>query len=137
MMKIEQTILAKAVNSSNRKARPTVVWTRQLAMQRTAKCNPVCVRTRLDCAHPLAHSASMRWARRPRPTCKALRPSALLRHAADDDDDEEDGDVGAWQEEQEDLMLAETDDEALEAALRVEAVRVRPQSTRLTCGASF
>jgi len=45
--------------------------------------------------------------------------------------------VGAWQEEQEDLMLAETDDEALEAALRVEAVRVRPQSTRLTCGASF
>jgi len=46
LMKIEQTILAKAINSSNRKARPTAVWTRQLAMPRTAKCTP-----RL-CTHP-------------------------------------------------------------------------------------
>jgi len=47
--------------------------------------------------------------------------SALLRYAADDDGGEEDGDVEAWQEEQEDLMPAETDDEALEAELRAEA----------------
>ena len=45
--------------------------------------------------------------------------SALLCHAVDDD--EEDGDVGAWQEEQEDPMPAETDDEALEAELHAEA----------------
>ena len=47
--------------------------------------------------------------------------SALLRHAADDDDGEEDGDMEARQEEPEDLMPAETDDEALEAELRAEA----------------
>jgi len=37
---------------------------------------------------------------------------ALPQHAADDDDGEEDGDVEAWQE---DLMPAETDDEALKS----------------------
>jgi hypothetical protein len=47
--------------------------------------------------------------------------SALLRHAADNDDGEEDGDMEACLEEQEDLMPAETDDEALEADLRAEA----------------
>jgi len=47
--------------------------------------------------------------------------SALLRHAADYDDGEEDWDMEACQEEQDDLMPAETDDEALEAELRAEA----------------
>ena len=60
----------------------------------------------------------MRWARCP--TCKALRPSALLRDAAADDDDEEDGHLEAWREEQED-SLRRTTYEAPEAALRVEA----------------
>jgi hypothetical protein len=56
------------------------------------------------------------------PGAQGSSTSALLPHAAEDDDGEEDGDMGAWQEEeQEGLMPAETDDETLEAELRAEA----------------
>jgi hypothetical protein len=56
------------------------------------------------------------------PDAQGSSTSALLRHAAEDHDGEEDGDMEAWQEEEQDgLMPAETDDEALEAELRAEA----------------
>ena len=56
------------------------------------------------------------------PDAQGSSTSALLPHAAEDDDNEEDGDMEGWQEEeQEGLMPAETDDEALEAELRAEA----------------
>ena len=37
---VTQTILARVINSNNRKARPTVVWSRKLAMPLAAKCVP-------------------------------------------------------------------------------------------------